>query len=398
MNSTQQATTIHLPKRQKRERLFEDLRESIESDRLKPGDRIAPLRELAEQYDLSYSTARSVVQQLESAGLAKRQPNTYSIVLGKPAAAEQSHDNTPNSRDTLSRSISILYEIRDDIVAPIVHHLTEMMLAHGLCATVIGRQIDRGIEQFDDLLTYWQNRPPQIVVNCLGKLGLHDAITKACPADTRLIAVGNHQNLRTANWHHVGVNHDQLGKLAVDHLLLQGHKRICLLTHRRKMNVDVDPIYKRKRNTGHTPFILALGQALRERDMKHALTILYHDSLDTPAKMEEITNQIKSCLTQPDRPTAFIGHDYAMAYIARAAGEIGLTPSRDFELVGLGNTNWSNLLGFSSIDYCPQQIAKRVIQLIEMPKTQCDDASMSIMVQPRMITRNTMPKPLQKLD
>ena len=139
-----------------------------------------------------------------------------------------------------------------------------------------------------------------------------------------------------------------------------------------------------------TPLILAVGHALRQNGLDHAMKIVYRnrlDDLDHSPTSRQTIEQFQDMLKQPDTPTAFIGQDFTMAYLMLAARELGLTPGKDLQIVGLGNTSWSQLFGFSSIDFGAEQIARKLIELAEMSGTLIDGTSLSISMQPQLVNR-----------
>ena len=60
-------------------RLITRLRDSIESGELRAGDKLATIRNLAHQYDITFDAARSAVARLESMGyvIRKRRSGRY---------------------------------------------------------------------------------------------------------------------------------------------------------------------------------------------------------------------------------------------------------------------------------------------------------------------------------
>lgn len=376
-----------LTSRRGRDVLFEELHQSIETGKLKAGDRIAPLRELAFQYDISYCTVRTVIQDLEAIGLVRREPNKHSIVLGKPSIHKNTIHNDTLPDSTLGRAIYVLYSTEDGISSPLVNQLTCKLFQHGLSANVISGRPDDELEHFSELLGYWRKNPPYAVINCHNVLGLQEAIVNACGKQTRCIAVGWHEKLPDVHWHQVDVDYQHLGKLAADYLVSRGHRRIAMITHARNMDIDLNSPYSRKSNTGHTQYILAVGRAMREQGMRHALTMVYQSG-SGPLSDTEVVNQrvaqICQCMNSKDKPTAFIGEDFRMGYVLRAARQMDLVAGKDFEMLGLGQTHWTTLLGLTSIDFRTDMMAQNIIQLIELPGSNWGESALTVSVQPRL--------------
>ncbi|MFG0249951.1 MAG: GntR family transcriptional regulator, partial [Phycisphaeraceae bacterium JB051] len=114
-------TTNPLAIQRGRDVLYQSLYDAIDSGQLKPGQRVAPLKQLAKQYNISYGTAHSVLQELEEAGLIHREFKKQPIVVGMPQnkTTSQAPDNK-SADNSLDQSIAILYDTRDEVKSAIV--------------------------------------------------------------------------------------------------------------------------------------------------------------------------------------------------------------------------------------------------------------------------------------
>src|SRR5438477_19989 len=74
---------VTLPAMTAGRRLFDDLRGAIETGRLRDGDRIAPIRELAAKYGIAFDTARATVGQLEKLALLRRRRGAGTFVTAR---------------------------------------------------------------------------------------------------------------------------------------------------------------------------------------------------------------------------------------------------------------------------------------------------------------------------
>ena len=230
-------------------------------------------------------------------------------------------------------------------------------------------------EKFDPVFEDWENHEaPAAVVLSSGNTLLSNRIEKACRGRSILIHAVSVPE-QTRRWHSVRQNHLDITELALSHLTQRGHRRIGFVTHARHLS-DLEPMHHRKIGVGHTPWILGLGQGLRQRGIRggtknpdSGLTVFYQRTVDdrpgsNPFAEIEL-ERAAAWLSQPNRPTAIIGADFRLKAIVMAARMVDLEWGKDFELLGIGNTPWAYSYGFDSLSYRPIETAQAIMRIIK---------------------------------
>jgi LacI family transcriptional regulator len=90
------------------------------------------------------------------------------------------------------------------------------------------------------------------------------------------------------------------------------------------------------------------------------------------ARHEELSPLIRLLLSMRSRPTAvFAANDVRAARVVEVMRELGLSHSKDIELIGFGNLEVSRTMGFTTIDQDPQEMGKlamrRLLVRIQSP-------------------------------
>ena len=367
-----------------------DLRRAIHAGELAPGQRIAPLRQLAETYGISMSAARSAVTQLKEAGLLRGRQGSGVYV--------DEHADASDRATRRVRWVALLMDVRGHVYGPLCEQLSgHLEASHYRTVKVgFGRRHRDDQTRIQTLLDGWAPDPPDAIVFQQGGEKLRDAIEQRFNQDSRLIAVDQVGPNTGTPWHSVGVDPDQLVNVAVDYLLERGHQRIGFLTNARK--IDPDSRRERpKRDVGHTAYILALGEALRRRGLHHALSVHYRarqvphqpDGPEANPFMETNLQSLREWLQRDNRPTAVFGSDVRVAAAMRAARDIGLEPGVDLVGLGVGNTPWSHAFGFPSLSRREDLIALRIAELVTAPPDRMSDTTFQLTVPAMLPTEST---------
>ena len=64
--------------------LTRDIRRTIDTGQLRDGERLAPIRKLAQDYGTSFPTARAAIGRLEQLGLVERRRGSGTYVISRP--------------------------------------------------------------------------------------------------------------------------------------------------------------------------------------------------------------------------------------------------------------------------------------------------------------------------
>ena len=96
---------------------------------------------------------------------------------------------------------------------------------------------------------------------------------------------------------------------------------------------------------------------------------------------------MEAWLRSDNRPTAVIGSDFRLYALGLAAQRVGLRIPDDLELLGMGNTPYSQACGFDSISFDEPEMARQIAELVLADDASLGNASRNIAVTPRLVTR-----------
>lgn len=374
--------------------LVQIIGDAIREGRLVKGDRLQPVRQLAMEYGLSFETVRSALGILEQEGLIVCRRGSGSFVTYERETSETLERHTDDVALWLKFGGHVFQNMADELLM-----LLQERQRYSI-NTATWRDT-AGLEQLQGLTARWGTGSPRYLVVQWEKPGLDESISAWLSASryrTRVIAVFRDPRLLPAGWHSVNPDHNSMVRLAMEHLLNQGHRSFGFVTYARM----VRPEWKhtlRKATEPHTLTIEAMGRVLREHAIRGALQVRYlkreadpHRSdlfNDPPADPSTESNQalITDWLSKPNRPTAIIGEDFRVMGVKVAAERLGLRIPQDLALVGLGNTPWSVAGQFPSVAYGEEMAARQVVRLIQAEDEEVEGATTHLTVPPRLVIR-----------
>lgn len=370
----------------KQHRLFADLRTAIESNQLRRGDKIRSIRELSGSYGLPFESIRQVLRRLEEAKLVQRKHGSGTYVTGLPAAEEL--------RNQHQRAVAMLFDTQGHVFSKIADELTRLLQEKNHPALRFAgdaAQPHRPPAIMLEVVRQWMESPPRAVIVNWYDQALNKALDGLRQsAGSRMIALED-TAIAGRGWHLVQSDVEAQAQIAVDYLQARGHRRIGLITHSRHIQPD-QPQTWRKQTTGHTPLILAMGHELRRTGKRGQLTIFYNkpptDGHKDAVTWEPNLVRMSQWLSRPDRPTAIIGSDYVLTAIIKVARRLGLRMPEDLDLLGIGDTPWSEAYGFSSINLNEALIAQRIADLVWMDDAQLGGCAHRISIPPLLHERN----------
>lgn len=345
------------------EMLVREIGEAIRGKVLNPGERLAPIRELARKYQVSFNAARAAVGRLETLGLVERRQGSGTYVRAQVTERFEGERNT----------VSLLLDINAHVFSQMASTLIERIQAQGLTATNAFWAKEKGLEGLQAVFSSWQNHPPRAIVVQWDYPGLDQAIEKARPADSIVIATFRGTRFMPHSWHSVNPDWYMAHAIAAEHLIQAGHKRIGFIGHERRFWAGQVWYDNKKSWMLQTDNIEAVGNVLRDAEIRDGLVICYlhhsrASSLGRPRiDMESKENLSRICqmLSEPNRPTALIGSDNRLVIAKQAAESLGLCIPQDLALLGIGNTPWSQAGGFPSVWEREDLAAKHIAELIE---------------------------------
>lgn len=281
----------------KRDQLLLDLRDSIRNGTLRSGERLAPVRELAESYKVTTSKAQRVVQRLAKEGLVvcRRGDGSY---VAEDVVAQLSPGAIPSGQARPTVGIVLSPFSFSEFVQPQIgdasggaefvrgaeeilgsgsgsYHLIpptesdlKRVLAEQNMKTVMLMHCTRDAAAIEELLRFRRSGGQVIIIE---DVPIHTDWALNIRADTT-----------------VGI------RRAVEHLLQLGHRRIALLSWGSKSNGELAWIDRRREayeaavaGAGQKPMVVEVGEArIQNRsklDLKKHLSRLFGKSRKTTA-------------------------------------------------------------------------------------------------------------------
>lgn len=373
-------------------RLVSQMRQAIESGELREGDKIATLRNLADQYDISFDAARGAIARLESLGYLTRKRGSGTFVDNWQRKQQLPVSMRGQAIQTRQQTVALLLDNKVHHYGRFYDHLVDCLQLGGFGTSIFTWRHGWGDQEMVPVLKRLDENPPHtIVVQHLDGGRYYQELDRiAQKHGIRVIFSFMGQHPTPDTWHSVVADSRLAAAMATRHLLDRGHTHIGVVTHKRTISPD-EPATQRKRWVGHSEHILGVGEELRRDGLRHALKIYYNHRIDkiTGSDAAHPINRELAAqwLASEDCPTAFIGEDYRVAVLLQVAKEKNIALPENFEVVGIGNTPWSTLMNFSSIWLREDLAAQHVMNLIQMSDALFEGVAHRIVLKPQLIER-----------
>lgn len=360
--------------------LINGISQEIRSGKLRHGQRLSSMRDLAKQYRVSFGVARAAVGQLAEMGLVRksRGSGAYVTYLAKDV----------NCMNTVYLMLNSKDHLYDHLAANLVSYLH----GKGLQAVTMAWDRTGGLKQFSNMFNWWREEPPKAVVTQWEIPKLDEAISNFRDEQTRIIATFRSPADIPEDWSAVVSDWGHAVKIAIRHLLKLGHKRIGLV-------MPKVPGYKDKKCSSavrarldQRHLVHSAREALRPEGLEGGLCVHINEPVDDggcEALAEPNLRRMKKWLSQKDRPSAIVGQDSRMVAAKRAAEQLGLRVPEDISLIGLGNTPWAEASDLSSVWMHEDIIAQRIGELIVADEDMFFNTSRHLFVTPELICRGS---------
>ena len=375
-----------LQSRRRAEVLADHVRHEISLGRLKTGDRVAAVRTLASQFGMSVHTVREGLAILVGEKvLEDRGGKKYVLNVPSSAPVPSPVLSSPGAElGQVALMVDRNGHFHDEICPALIHNLSVQQIP---CVTVPA-QYASDPSSLDPWLKRWKIRPPHAVVVGFSHPVVEERLNDVCAGRSRIIALYQ-PTPYGLGWHQVYIDFTRMGRIAVDYFLGRGRRCVGIMTGGRYM----DPLFAQpepaKRRASHTPLILSIGRELRQLGLRNSLSVHYvakQESYDDPSREKEI-QRIIAWLSQANRPTAIVGSDYHLVMVFTAMNHMGLELGKDIDLLGFGQTPWSQAYGFPSLNLQPSVFARCLAQLIGMDVELMGDTVFAVKVPPRIKSR-----------
>jgi len=353
------------------------LRGYIAAGKWRYGDKLPTIMDLSKGEGVTAYQAREAVLRLARQGLLVTRRGAGTFVASPSGAPD---NQSINSRTRLREVVSLLVPAGDDQSDRLAAMFNGAFQGSDLTLTRPGWTPRAASPHLKAALAAWAANPPHAIIFGGVRHGLQREVHRACGERSIVIDVMCPLPEQTF-MHCVTPDYRAVYRLAAEHLIAQGHRRIGIVTHHRNAPAGVahDQIGRRfARNVRLRTF----GRVVRNHVGRGGLTI--HRQLGPGApKVEPLVHW----LSQPDRPTAVYASDHRIAQVIRAAERLGLRVPDDLEVLGEGNTMWAEEFEFPSIDLRLQQVASHVAAMLRREPSEYEFTRAEYLIQPRLIDR-----------
>lgn len=361
--------------------LAADIRQAIQEGRLRKGERLTPLRQLAEHYEISYGTAIGALEDLQREGLITKRRRAGTFVTFDPER---------QARNSI-RPVDLWLPVKGHVYQGLMEELLHLFQEKGIESRAVVLRNDATAEQISTAMNAWKERLPRALVSRWKYPGVRELMQQGTPAGMRVILILTNPQVLPNGWHSVNPNVATIGRLVVDHLTAKGHRRLGFVTYCRENESPVLHSSLLKAHEWSSMQLSGLKTALWERNLADAALNIYHVppgfGLGSDALSGPDFEQAVRWLSGRGRPTAIVGDDHRLFAIKRVAKCIGLRVPEDLELLGFGNTPWSEAGGFSSISIGETLMAQEIAKLVAAGDEELGDAARHVTVPPKLIVR-----------
>ncbi|MDR7314724.1 MULTISPECIES: LacI family DNA-binding transcriptional regulator [Brevibacillus] len=183
------------------------------------------------------------------------------------------------------------------------------------------------------------------------------------------------KDIAGANSDYVGIDNVVGGKMAVDHLIQLGHRRIAFLGGPSESTAWKD------RNHGYQ---LAHQEAGIEIDQS-----LW---VEGPATVQGGVEVLRKVMSDPNPPTAaFCYNDVVSFGVMHGLKEAGLTPGKDLAIVGFDNIKEAAIYNpsLTTIDATPELVGAHAADLLHQRILGLEDPPKRIILKPKLVVRGS---------
>lgn len=358
---------------QKRAQVLADhIRHNINMGQFKIGDRIAPVRKLASLFAMSVMTVREGLALLVEEGILENIGGKKYVASMPDVLAMPSIQNSPENQTT--GQVALLMDTQGHFYSQIYAALTKDLVQRQIPFYNVSMQYTQDLSVLEPWLARWATAPPRAVVVSACSSHTEQVIDEACRDRSRIISLYE-PTPRGLGWHKVQVDFERMARMAVEHFMSMGHRRIGVVAKR--FAHDKEPV---RRRSGSMTLALNVGYELRLAQLHRNFTVhfLGREQVSSQDDVDAATRWLNG----PSHPTAVVGNDYNLVAIVLAARKLGMVIGRDIDLLGFGNTPWSQAYDFPSMDLQPALFADQLSKLIRMPEADTMGIAAHVKVRP----------------
>lgn len=353
-------------------RLEASLVEQIRTGKLAPGSRIKPLREVSQQYNITYRQAIGVVQRLQDKGYLRsiRGSGTYVCDV---------------TSDRTVPTVALAIRTSGDVYGECTRHLLYKLHSRRVVPQVVGLdgyRLQDAKEHLDDVLEQLlQDNPTVLVLDASSfEEYVPDKVLAYERRGGRVIDIfGTGTTLRYSTQitpdFEAGI-FEATRHMLVDH----GYEDVALLTRRRRPTERFSDSVTRFYHRGFHRAIREFAPGARHR------RLLVRDETSLDGRMDDILRMLKN----GPPPRAIIAERDIMAHLAmKAAEQLGLRVPDDIAVCGTFDVPLAHTTDITSVSWDWEEMARHVAEEIDILVTASSQNRKTIHIRPHLVVRRS---------
>ncbi|AXN39329.1 LacI family DNA-binding transcriptional regulator [Peribacillus butanolivorans] len=237
---------------------------------------------------------------------------------------------------------------------------------------LLGTTFDSVTKQDQLLSTMLEHRVGGLIL-CPVSESTQETINRLNEIDTPFVLAV--RELPEVNSDYVGINYPEGARIAVNHLIEKGHKRIAFLGGIRESSTWIE------RMKGYREALSKAGLEVDESLM-----------IDSAPTREGGLEAVFKVLNNPDPPTAIFCFSDLIAFgVMQGLRMKGLIPGQDIDIVGFDNVPVAEIYHppLTTVSSFPQRMGKEAANLLHQKMVNIDHEQQRIILNPELIIRES---------
>ncbi|MEJ9233251.1 LacI family DNA-binding transcriptional regulator [Peribacillus butanolivorans] len=237
---------------------------------------------------------------------------------------------------------------------------------------LLGTTFDSVTKQDQLLSTMLEHRVGGLIL-CPVSESTQETINRLNEIDTPFVLAV--RELPEVNSDYVGINYPEGARIAVNHLIEKGHKRIAFLGGIRESSIWIERM-----------------EGYREALSKAGLEVDESLMIDSAPTREGGLDAVFKVLNNPDPPTAIFCFSDLIAFgVMQGLRMKGLIPGQDIDIVGFDNVPVAEIYHppLTTVSSFPQRMGKEAANLLHQKMVNIDHEQQRIILNPELIIRES---------
>ncbi|MFE0507925.1 LacI family DNA-binding transcriptional regulator [Peribacillus butanolivorans] len=237
---------------------------------------------------------------------------------------------------------------------------------------LLGTTFDSVTKQDQLLSTMLEHRVGGLIL-CPVSESTQETINRLNEIDTPFVLAV--RELPEVNSDYVGINYPEGARIAVNHLIEKGHKRIAFLGGIRESSTWIERM-----------------EGYREALSKAGLEVDESLMIDSAPTREGGLEAVFKVLNNPDPPTAIFCFSDLIAFgVMQGLRMKGLIPGQDIDIVGFDNVPVAEIYHppLTTVSSFPQRMGKEAANLLHQKMVNIDHEQQRIILNPELIIRES---------